>query len=178
VQDKKQLRAWAKQTRATLPITSISQDVVNHLQNWKDYQHANNVLSYLAFGDEIDLSTLHQDSGTQFYVTRTHREHLTVHPLENLEQHLFGYWQPAETTPVVDPEIIDLVLVPGLCFDKHGFRLGYGKGYYDKLLPKLRKIPFVGITAHRLILNELPREWFDIAMTHLVTETGMQEVVR
>ena len=64
-------------------------------------------------------------------------------------------------------------MVPGLCFDKQGYRLGYGKGYYDKLLPTLRQVPFVGITANALIVDKLPIESFDVAMTHLVTETGI-----
>ena len=83
--------------------------------------------------------------------------------------------QPAANALEIKPEVIDLVLVPGLCFDKQGYRLGYGKGYYDKLLPTLRSIPFVGITAEALIVDKLPTESFDVAMTHLVTETGMRK---
>ena len=83
-EEKKQFREWAKKLRATLPISIISQQVVNHLQTWETYQNAKHVLSYLAFGDEIDLSILHEDAGKQFYVTRTHKAHLSVHRLENL----------------------------------------------------------------------------------------------
>ncbi len=172
-EEKKQFREWAKTLRATLPISSISQQVVKHLQNWETYQNAKHVLSYLAFGNEIDLSILHEDASKQFYVTRTHKAHLSVHRLENLEAHPFGYLQPAANALEINPEVIDLVLVPGLCFDKQGYRLGYGKGYYDKLLPTLRSIPFVGISADALIIDTLPVESFDIAMTHLVTEAGI-----
>jgi 5-formyltetrahydrofolate cyclo-ligase len=93
--------------------------------------------------------------------------------LENLEPHPFGYLQPAATSPEIAPESIELILVPGLCFDKRGFRLGYGKGYYDKLLSTFKKIHFVGITAHALHVDTLPVESFDIAMTDIVTESGI-----
>lgn len=172
-EEKKQLRQWAKKQRSALPIDMISQFVVNHLQNWSVYQQSTHILSYLAFGDEIDLSTLHKDSSKQFYVTRTHKTHLSIHGLDTLEPHPFGYLHPSATSPEIASESIDLVLVPGLCFDKRGFRLGYGKGYYDKLLPILKKIHFVGVTANALIAEILPVESFDVAMTDLVTESGI-----
>lgn len=173
-EEKKQFRAWAKKLRSTLPISKISQQVIKHLQSWDIYQHANHILSYLSFGDEIDLSLLHKDPNKRFYVTRTHKTHLSIHHLENLEPHPFGYLQPALNAPEIKSEIIDLVLVPGLCFDQQGYRLGYGKGYYDKLLATLKNIPFIGITANALIVERLPSQSFDIPMTHLVTETGVR----
>ena len=100
-EEKKQFREWAKKLRGTLPISSISQQVVNHLQNWDTYQNAKHVLSYLAFGDEINLSVLHEDPSKQSYVTRTHKTHLSIHRLENLEQHPFGYLQPARNAAEV-----------------------------------------------------------------------------
>ncbi len=135
------------------------------------------MLIYLAFGSEIDLSPL---TGQEkiFYVTRTWEtdRNLTVHTLNRgLEPHPYGYMQPAATSSNVDPRMIDLALVPGLCFDDKGARLGYGRGYYDRLLPKLRNdIPLVGVTADALVIPKLPRDSFDVDMTHLVTEAGVK----
>ncbi len=176
-EEKNQFRSWAKEVRSGLTISSISQAVVKHLQDWETYQQARHVLSYLAFGDEVDINILHQDTSKTFYVTRTHKTHLSIHRLENLERHPFGYLQPSAHSIEVSPHIIDIVLVPGLCFDKQGFRLGYGKGYYDQLLPKLENIPYVGITTDALIVERLPIEAFDIAMTELVTEGGIRKII-
>jgi 5-formyltetrahydrofolate cyclo-ligase len=175
---KKQLRKWAKETRATLPIIDISQAIVQHLQAWETYRQAKHILSYLAFGSEIDLSPLHQDSSRTFYVTKTSHDQLSVHELGDLELHPYGFLQPAKHLAAVDPKIIDLVLVPGLCFDQQGTRLGYGKGYYDQLLPKLSSaplntVPFVGISANALVVKTVPKESFDVLVTHLVTEAGV-----
>ena len=167
-------RRWAKRTRAELPTANLSEKVVQQLRAWEPYRRAQHVLSYLAFGSELDISALHADPKT-FYLTRTWEGaswELTLHPLTaGLEQHPYGYWQPAADAPQVAPEVIDLVLTPGLCFDQRGTRLGYGKGYYDRLLPSLAaKTVLVGVTATPLLVHTLPAEPFDVPMTHLVTE--------
>ena len=170
-------RAWAKEVRRQLPIAQLSGDVVAQLEAWPLYQQAQHVLTYRAFGTEIDISALMGDH-KQFYLTRTWEtpdEGLTVHEAtERLEQHRFGYWQPVATARVVDPQVIDLVLIPGLAFDRLGTRLGYGMGHYDRLLPLLRAgVVRMGITARALMVPRLPRQVFDASMTHLATEAGV-----
>lgn len=163
-----------------LNTRELSKQVANHLTSWQPLQNAEHILIYLAFGSEIDLSPLTALSKT-FYVTRTWEtdRRLTVHRLDGgLEAHPYGYMQPASTSPEVDPKEVDLALVPGLCFDQRGTRLGYGLGYYDRLLPKLRKgVPLVGITADALVVPKLPKDTFDIPMTHLVTERGVASIL-
>lgn len=179
---KAQWRTWAKEVRSALPIREVSGRVAEHLTLWRPFQEAEHVLIYLAFGSEIDLSPLtgQEIMGQEktFYVTRTWEtdRNLSVHRLDGgLEPHPYGYLQPAATSSEVDPRKIDLALIPGLCFDQKGARLGYGRGYYDRLLPKLREdVPFVGITADALIVSELPKNDFDVPMMHLVAETGVK----
>jgi 5-formyltetrahydrofolate cyclo-ligase len=177
---KQDWRQWAKRNRSGLAVPSLSQDVIAQLQNWQPYQEATHILSYLAFGSELDITPLHRDKNKKFYITRAWRDTktLTVHELgAGLETHPYGYLQPAADTPIIDPKTLDLVLVPGLCFDISGTRLGYGAGHFDRFLPALRpNTPRVGVTANALVVVALPRESFDIPMTHLVTETGVKGV--
>jgi 5-formyltetrahydrofolate cyclo-ligase len=172
-------RQWAKLTRSQLAIPSLSREVTEQLQNWKLYREATHVLSYLAFGSEIDVTALHQDDAKSFYITRAWQgsKDLTVHELNSgLETHPYGYLQPPATAPIIDPKTIDLVLVPGLCFDTMGTRLGYGAGHFDRFLPSLcPDTPRVGVTANALVVEVLPRESFDVLMTQLVTETGVKD---
>ncbi|MFA6108936.1 MAG: 5-formyltetrahydrofolate cyclo-ligase [Candidatus Latescibacterota bacterium] len=70
-----------------------------------------------------------------------------------------------------DLAAIDLVLVPGLAFDPRGRRLGFGGGYYDRFLGKLRAVK-VGITYRCLLLPEVPEEPHDVRMDLVVTEAG------
>ena len=175
---KKVWRRWAKEVRASLPKVALSLRVAEELEHWPPYQKAAHVLTYAAFGSEIDLFALKNKS---FYLTRTGetpQQGLTVHEVAGgLERHPYGYHQPFADAATIPPNRIDLALVPGLCFDERGARLGYGRGYYDRLLPLLpRSVPIVGVTAEALVVPELPRDTFDFPMTHLVTEKGVRRV--
>lgn len=64
-------------------------------------------------------------------------EHLTYTPQMDLSENSWGIREPSGTESV-DAKQIDLVLVPLLCFDRRGYRVGYGKGYYDRFLRECR----------------------------------------
>jgi 5-formyltetrahydrofolate cyclo-ligase len=169
-------RIWARRTRKLFTSSSTNVGIVSALSSWGPYQAAEYVLTYLAFGSEPDLQALEGNPGKNFYVTRTwpgepHRQ--SIHRLERngLERYPNGFLQPPEDTPEVDPGIVEMVLVPGLAFDKTGGRLGYGLGYYDQLLSRLDPDALrIGVTPVSLVVPQLPTDNQDIAMTHLVTE--------
>ena len=72
---------------------------------------------------------------------------------------------------------VELALVPGLCFDEEGTRLGYGRGYFDRFLGRLPTgVPRVGVAYDALVVARLPREAHDLGMTHLATESGVRAV--
>lgn len=169
---KAEWRRWAKATRAQLDIPALSTAVVARLEAWPPYRRAEHVLSYLAFGTELDLSSLR---GKHFYATRTHRDGpLSVHALsEGLERHPYGFYQPRAESPVVETERLELLLIPGLAFDRSGTRLGYGRGFYDRLLEQVKGIPVIGVAPSALIVTTLPTEPHDVRMTHLLSESGV-----
>lgn len=144
------------------------------------YLAATSILTYLAFGSELDLGGLTADPTKRFLITRVDESgsgELSVHELNRnaLERHPFGLMQPVAGSAAAALEVVDLVLVPGLVFDVAGYRLGYGKGLYDRLLPRLRpEVPRFGVVHTTLIVGELPREAHDVPMTHLATEEGVR----
>jgi 5-formyltetrahydrofolate cyclo-ligase len=152
---------------------------------WDAWRGARVALVYLAFGDELDPLPASARSATprigpRLATTRTVGAHA---PLElrawspPFERHPFGFWQPRPDAHPVDPEAIDLVLVPGLAFDVHGARLGHGQGHYDRLLPRLpRHAPRVGVAPDALVVERVPTEPHDVAMTHLLTPSGLRAV--
>lgn len=170
-------RRWAKTTRAQLDIPALSTAVVAQLEAWPPYRRAEHVLTYLAFGSELNLSNL---SGKQFYTTRTQRDGaLSVHALsEGLERHPYGFFQPRAESPAVEITRLELLLIPGLAFDHLGDRLGYGRGFYDRLLLQVKDIPVVGVTPLALIVPALPAEPHDVRMTHLLNESGVEAARR
>ena len=82
----------------------------------------------------------------------------------------FGTLAPSELAPQVEP---DVILMPLVGFDKHGTRLGYGGGYYDRTLERLSKRPrLVGLAFAVQELDAIPREPHDIPLDIIVTEQG------
>jgi 5-formyltetrahydrofolate cyclo-ligase len=77
--------------------------------------------------------------------------------------------EPAPDSPIVAPEKIQLALVPGLAFDRHGWRLGYGGGYFDRFLKDFQGIS-AGVVFQALLLDEVPHTPLDVPMRWIVTE--------
>ncbi|NMG59027.1 5-formyltetrahydrofolate cyclo-ligase, partial [Geitlerinema sp. P-1104] len=84
----------------------------------------------------------------------------------------FGIIEPHPDSPQIAPETVDLILVPAVACDQRGYRLGYGGGFYDRLLsqPQWREIPTLGIVFEFAYLAELPIEPWDCPLTGVCTE--------
>ncbi len=89
----------------------------------------------------------------------------------------FGLLEPKpETLRPVDPQELDLVIVPGVAFDREGFRIGFGAGYYDRFLPKLRKDSvLISLVYDFQLMPKVPREPHDIAVHWIITEKELIE---
>lgn len=156
--------------------------VCSHLEAFLLTSQARVVLSYKAFGSEVSLENLPLKlPEIQFWTTRVNpNSSLSLHPFSSaMTRNKLGMLEPDMDEPELEPEFVDVVLVPGLVFDCFGTRLGYGAGFYDQLLPKLGKnVISIGITRDVLLLeNALPKDKHDVLMTHLVTESGIKPVV-
>ncbi|MDR1775817.1 MAG: 5-formyltetrahydrofolate cyclo-ligase [Actinomycetes bacterium] len=94
---------------------------------------------------------------------------------DDLRAGAYGIAEPAHTDPVYHPDRLDVILVPGLAFDRAGHRLGYGKGYYDRLLamrpPGQTRPVTIGISYDETLFQALPTDPHDIAVDLVVTPT-------
>ncbi len=176
-------RTWAKHQRTEVDWAEISQQIRAALLEWDPLAAAGSVLIYLPMAEEVNLQPLlDSDLECRWLSTRTppSGRMLTVHELGGpLEVHPFGYLQPHASAQEVPAFDVDVFLVPGLAFDLWGDRLGWGAGYYDRLLAVARaEAPLVGIVPADLVVDRLPTEVHDVAMTHLATEEGVVETAR
>ncbi|MDR0812732.1 MAG: 5-formyltetrahydrofolate cyclo-ligase [Oscillospiraceae bacterium] len=82
----------------------------------------------------------------------------------------YGIPAPDETAQALPLDEIDLVIVPALAFDKAGYRLGYGGGYYDRFVPRLnrRKTYLIGLGRQSLLLPKTPRDRYDCAVDEVI----------
>jgi len=92
-----------------------------------------------------------------------------VSSLSQLEPAVLGIPAPTASAPLIEPEELELIIVPALVYDKLGYRLGYGGGYYDRFLSGIRAFT-VGLTRERLIKEKLPVEPHDIKVSCVITE--------
>ncbi len=151
-----------------------------HLTSSEMYNGAQNCMTYLAFGWEINtwqlVRQMWQD-GKNVYVPVTKPGRLLsptlFTPDTKLIQAPFGMQEPQDS-PEIDPAQLDLIIVPGLAFCPEGYRIGFGGGYYDRFLTRTGGVT-VGVCYSQFV-RELPKDPWDVPVQHLLTEVGfMQE---
>lgn len=81
----------------------------------------------------------------------------------------FGIQEPGEDCPLIAREEIDLILVPAVCYDRQGYRLGFGGGYYDRWLEHFSGAR-VGLCRSCILQDHVPTEPHDTKVDTLITE--------
>jgi 5-formyltetrahydrofolate cyclo-ligase len=140
----------------------------NRLQNLLDsYKH---ILSFSSLKEEIDTSLINQYllTNNKLILPKVHLDHLRFYKIESekdLSLGAFSIMEPDETVCMeISIEDIEVALVPALGFDYEGFRLGYGKGFYDKSLSLFKGISYGLGFREQLSLSPLPREAHDVPL--------------
>ncbi|HWI61198.1 MAG TPA: 5-formyltetrahydrofolate cyclo-ligase [Symbiobacteriaceae bacterium] len=145
------------------------------------FAQARAVLIYIAFRGEVEtdlIATAAVAAGKRLALPRVVREPrgLVLHEYsgrrETLAAGAYGILEPRPEWPVMAPDEVDLVVVPGVAFDEHGGRLGYGGGYYDRLLPVLQGATLVGLAYQFQVVDGLPRDPHDVPVDGVATELG------
>ncbi len=157
-----------------------SRFLCTRIEHWDIFRKSESILTYMPIPSEVDLTPLLQHYPQKKWALpriipeEDHR--MVFHPYDpqRLVRHPFGMDEPSADLPIIPPDEIQLALVPGLAFDRSGWRLGYGGGYYDRFLRNFRGLS-VGIVFHALLLDEIPHSTFDVPMNWILTE---QEVVK
>lgn len=93
-----------------------------------------------------------------------------------LHEARFGIPEPDGALPPVEPEKDDLIVVPALCCDRRGIRLGQGGGYYDRFLARYPAAVKACLCRERLLMENVPAEWNDIAVDYVITEASIIKV--
>ncbi|SET62674.1 5-formyltetrahydrofolate cyclo-ligase [Salinibacillus kushneri] len=92
---------------------------------------------------------------------------------DQLERVYAGILEPvAAKTEQVSKHQIDLLIVPGIWFDRKGYRVGFGGGYFDRYLKDFNSVT-LSLSTNRQILNEIPKDKYDIPVQHVITEEGI-----
>lgn len=139
------------------------------------YQEAEEIYCYVSFGSEADTRNLVNYSlkmGKKVAVPKTLVDNLMefyyINNLEELKEGHFGILEPRTINEAQGKS--GLVIMPGVAFDRHGGRIGYGRGYYDAYLKRHPSLRRIALAFEMQCLEALPLEEHDIHPEFLVTE--------
>ncbi|MBI3480896.1 MAG: 5-formyltetrahydrofolate cyclo-ligase [Nitrosomonadales bacterium] len=156
--------------------------ITAHLLQLPAYRQADSVLGYMNFGAEFASELWVRRvlaEGRRLALPRVnrHTNQLDLYWVDDLEGQLAaGLWGIRE--PVVERcerlnslNEVEFALLPGVAFTRHGVRLGYGGGFYDKLLSHMTPRPTLAVAAFALqIVEQIPQEATDVNVEWIVTE--------
>ncbi len=167
---KAELRKKFLAVRKNLTASSLSYDM---LTEYEEFRNAQTVFCYVSSPYEICTHDLlwqitREKTLTVPYCTDDNGNMIAVKitDLTDLSEGRFGISEPK--CPVCFPkENIDFVIVPGIAFSHDMYRLGYGKGYYDRFLSDIS--PFrLGVCKKELFINSLPHDAYDVKMDKIL----------
>ncbi|NJL51678.1 MAG: 5-formyltetrahydrofolate cyclo-ligase [Hydrococcus sp. SU_1_0] len=156
-----------------------SNQICDRLKSLLLFQEAQTVFAYFSFRQEPDLSSLFS-LGKTWAFPRCIGKSLVWHswqPGTELNTGKYGISEPLDTAPTIEPATTDLILVPTVACDVQGYRLGYGGGFYDRLLSRDRtlnhtlNIPTIGIVFDFAYGIQLPTDPWDMKLSFSCTET-------
>ncbi|NTW29019.1 MAG: 5-formyltetrahydrofolate cyclo-ligase [Coriobacteriia bacterium] len=187
--EKRVLRAQARAVRDALSPearASAADLVARALSALPELATARVVLVYAALPAELDLTpaiAAFRARGVTIAYPRVEPDGvLGIHAVareSELVSGPFGLVEPAADAPRVAPEDLDAVIVPAIAYDSCGLRLGYGGGYYDRLLPTLRPGCIrIGAVFDEQLLTEIPAEPHDQGVDLVVTPTRVIRTTR
>lgn len=145
------------------------------------YAASKQIMLYMPLGNELNLTAVKKAAladGKGVVLPVTEKNSGIITPIcvnENtvFEKGSFSVMEP-QSTEIADMTKTDVVLVPGIAFDKSGARIGFGKGCYDMLLEHYNGIK-IGVCYEFQLQNEIPKELHDIKMDYILTESGLEK---
>ena len=164
---------------------SLSKKIANRFIELPEYQAAHTIMFYVDVRDEVrtrQALPAAVASGKRIIVPYCLNGELELFWLENMEELELGMYRILEPkhelrsveSKRLQPTDLDLVMVPGVAFDRTGGRTGHGKGYYDKLLQHARlDAPLIALAFECQMFESIPVESHDIYMDKIVTEDAV-----
>lgn len=182
---KAELRERVRALRRVLPEAACvarSSALCERLVALPEFDRARVIVGYAAYRKEASVDgalRTAEAAGKSVGLVRVEPENaLGVHlhrSADPLIENAYGILEPAEDAPRIELDAIDLIMVPALVVDERGHRIGYGQGYYDRLLPRLAHAFKIAVAYDFQLLAETPNTHSDVALDCVVTD---ERVVR
>ena len=170
-------------------VSSKSAAIVQKVIKTPEYMEADNILLYADYCREVMTRGIFDDAilrKKRVYFPRADRltntmEFYQVVSVRQLDRGYMDILEPKEDMKMryrFHSREDTLVIMPGVAFDTSGYRVGYGKGFYDKYLVNKRQLSTMALAFACQIVDEIPREEYDIRMDKIVTEEIIYSFLR
>ncbi|WP_091587195.1 5-formyltetrahydrofolate cyclo-ligase [Alteribacillus bidgolensis] len=162
-------------------INTKSNNVYDHLFRWNMWQEASRVAITMAANNEVETRPIIEkgwEQGKIMAVPKVNPKRRTldfyeINSFNETREDFAGILEPDPSlTRLIIKTSFDLIIVPGLAFDKQKFRIGFGGGYYDRFLEGLN-VTTCSLVLDFQLFDYVPSEGHDIPLTALITETGI-----
>jgi 5-formyltetrahydrofolate cyclo-ligase len=182
IQEKKHIRDQILKQRESLDLNIRSQwdeSIFNRFISSEFYKKAATIFAFVSFKSEVDTHKIIKyaaEDGKTIYVPKIQSkekgiEIFKIEDFNQLKKGYFGILEPVEGCVPADKNTIDLILMPGVAFDRLGGRLGYGAGFYDRFLSGMdEKANKIALAYHFQILNRIPMDKYDIPIDGVISE--------
>ncbi|MGI6036748.1 MAG: 5-formyltetrahydrofolate cyclo-ligase [Limnochordia bacterium] len=182
--DKKTLRQRMLARRRELEAKEQKNALIAHrLQNLPAFKKARGIMFYHSLPDEVQTKGLLEEAwraGKRVALPHTHRQLWQLIPgwVRGEDDLVAGVWGIKEPDPSrlrwVYLGDLDLVIVPGLAFDRRGYRIGYGGGFYDRFLARLPDETLkIGLAFQEQVVEKVPTEEYDQPLDMLITDAEL-----
>ena len=179
-QQKIELRARYKKIRKECPPeikSRLHKKISDRFLGLEEYTSCKTLFTFVSSDIEVDTIYIIEKAlsdGKQVAVPKCtdktgHMEFYYINSLNELKTGYFSILEPDTNICKKADSFTGLCIVPGLCFDYQGFRIGFGKGYYDRFLQRFKGTT-VGICYSKCIEKELPKGAYDRSVDILVTD--------
>ena len=178
MQDKSQLRKAMLARRQAIAEDELKRHepaIIEHIQALPCYCNASSMALYMPIRREVSLLSLWQPEKRKILFPKVSGDNLVFSSAvteKDFRQGAYGIPEPVSHGNIEISEI-DLIFVPGVAFDRYGHRLGYGKGYYDRLIVKCPGTTFIGVCLEEFYLEDLPVDPWDACVDFVVTQAGI-----
>jgi len=178
IDEKKEIRKMLLEKRNLMDKKTVEKNTDLIIKNLKKYvENAKNIMIFMDMGNEVNITKLLELYPTKtFFIPKIFPKRemkINKYNKNELVLHKFGYYESA-SEEYCDEKILDLIVVPGIGFDCKKNRIGYGGGFYDNFLTKVRKmkkgILCVAVCYDFQIVEKIPTEEHDVRVDAVVSE--------
>ena len=156
---------------------AYSDTICLKIMNMDEYTKAVTVMAYCPVNKEVDTSLLLEDciDSKQLALPKTDVKSKSITPclvssLSDLTEGSYMIMEPNEGCKEIEKQEIELIIIPLVAFDKKGNRLGYGGGYYDRLLKEMPKAKKIGIGFSMQEVESIEKQEHDVGLDMVITE--------